>query len=449
MPSQSVNPLNPDQLSRLRNAMGKGRGSDVSPGGKFSVEMGQQRDEVVLTDLSTGLARSLPLGVAAEELTVSDRGDVVVAYPELDRETYLANYRLGSLQSDGQVRPLPLSTQSWKGARNPEISGDGSRLAYTDVPDGAAPSEGYIYLDGPDGRLRHRFPGRVTGNEFLEDGRLLVRTERTWNSVKIPSYHLVDGAGHVAQVTDVATAEALGGQARARSAEAYAAGLPGATAHQCRELVDRFGYRLPDPIFSQGRSSLFWVPPGEDGQPSGLYCLEHGQGSAQPALSGSDAAVVGSQPPDAVQWRPDQQGAALVFDGRVAVLDFGRGSHLLPGAVGQAGQPGAANLQWSRDGRWLAAEMVRDGSASEIDVYDTKTGDFTTVAPEGRLLGWNLGDVQVQVGSQTRSVHLGDLSKDALRDEFLDSQPGAARDIQVDQGEVRIGGIRLSRRESR
>ncbi len=449
MPSSSLPPLNPDQVSRLRNAMGKGRGSDVSPGGKFSVEMGKQREEVILTDLATGSARSLPLGVAADEITVSDRGDVVVAYPELDRETYLANWCLGSLQPDGQVRPLPLSTQSWKGARNPDISGDGSRLAYTDAADGSAPSEGYIYVDGPDGHLRARFPEPVTGNEFLEDGRLLVQTERTWNSVRIPRYHLVDGAGNVAEVTDVATAEALGGQARVRLSEAYAAGLPGATAQQCRELVDQFGYRLPDHIHSQGRSNLFWVPPGEDGQPFGLYRLEHGQGSAQPALSEADAAAVGRRPPDAVQWRPDQRGAALVFDRRVAIVDFRRGSHLLPGAAGQAGKQGAANLQWSRDGRWLAVETAREGNIPGVDVYDTQTGDLTSVAPEGRLLGWNLGDVQVQVGSETRSVHIGDLSKDALRDELLGSQPGAARDIQVGQGEVRIGGISLARREAR
>ncbi len=443
--SPSVPPLNPDQVSRLRDSMGKGRGSDVSPGAKFSAEMGRQRDEVILTDLTTGSARSLPLGVAADEITVSDRGDVVVAYPELDRETYLANYRLGSLQPDGQVRPLPLSTQSWKGARNPEISGDGSRLAYTDAGDGAAPSEGYIYVDGPAGHIRARFPERVTGNEFLEDGRLLVQTERVWNSVRIPSYHLVDDAGHVARVTDVATAEALGGQARARLTEAYAAGLPGATAQQCRELVDQFGYRLPDPIHSQGRSHLFWVPRGEDGQPFGLYGLEHGQGSARRALSEADAAAVGCRPPDTVHWDPNQRGAALVFEGRVAVVDFRGGSHLLPGVVG----PGTANLQWSRDGRWLAVETVREGNTPGVDVFDTQTGNFTSVAAEGRLSGWNLGDVQVQVGAGTRSVHIGDLGKEALRDELLGSRSGTARDIQVGQGEVRIGGISLSRREER
>lgn len=377
--------LSTDQIARLRSTL------NLSPGGRFAVE--RERDRVVLTDRDNGSQSIVPLKVAVDELTVSDGGDVVVTWLELDRETYLASHCLGRLQPDGEVRPMPAPTASWKGPTLPELSADGTRLAYSDP-------EGGLYLDGK----RVALPGHVRRNAFLDDGRLLVVTE----TAKVPRCHLVDPSGQV-QHADLALADALGVPARERLAEAWAAAVPGATPRQCQELVDQFGYRTPEGASSQ---NVFWVPRGAEGEPWGLHVLGAGPG-------------LPTGRPDRIDSSPDGRGAAVRCGDRVAVVNVPAGSRVLPGEV--------EAVEWSLDGRWLATQGPQG-----VEVLDTRTGDLTPVA-QGRLQGWSGGDVLVG----DRSFPIGTLDGDVLREELLGGKDAAAAGIQVGSAGVRIGGIVL------
>ena len=104
---------------------------------------------------------------------------------------------------------------------------------------------------------------------------------------------LTGGAGSSAE--PVAATEA---SAAALLQQEYARRFPGASSEQCAELASLFGDRFPryHQTSPSGQKSLFWIPPGAPDQPFGLYRLDCGHGSPQPALDRECAQTL-LQPP--------------------------------------------------------------------------------------------------------------------------------------------------------
>lgn len=425
----TTSPLTAGQSALLRRAMERPESADLSPGGRFAVEVAA--DTVVLTDTSTGATRSLPVSRVLAA-TVSDRGDLAVVTASPDGQGNL----VGRLAADGTLQVV----DQGHGASSPELSSDGSRLTWLSLYD--------VKEAGPDGP---RVLGKVqyTGDrsEFLEDGRLLVRSDRdVWSTGKeLPHYWLFDGAGAVTPLQDVAVAETLGVPVRETLVGIHGRLFDGATRRQCEEMADAFGYRLP---VYRGQTptrdrAIFFVPPGQDGEAFGLHRIEPGGRGPSAALSAADAAVVGRRAVTHSEWQPGNRRVAVTFDGfprRAAVVDFDGGSRLLPGELASGGT--RAPLWWSPEGRWLAVEL-REGERTAVHLYDVEADALFPVLPNARVEGWKDGRLEVQVDGATRLVVPGPMDAERGREYVLGPRPEEAGEIQVREGEVQVGEIRL------
>lgn len=422
-------PLTAGQSALLRRAMERPPGADLSPGGRYAVEV--SADTVVLTDTSTGATQRLPVE-KVQAATVSDRGDLAVVTASPDGQGNV----VGRLAADGSVQVVDRGF----GASSPELSSDGTRLTWLSLYD--------VKEAGPDGP---RVLGKVhyTGDrsEFLEDGRLLVRSDRdVWSTGQaLPHYWLIDAAGAATPLQDVPAAEALGVPVRETLVGIHGRLFDGATRAQCERLADDFGYRLPS-FRGQTRErdrAIFFVPPGSDGQAFGLQRIEPGGRGPAAALSEADAAVVGSRGVTHSEWQPGNRRVAVTFDGhprRAAIVDFEGGSRLLPGELATGGT--RAPLWWSPDGKWLAVEL-REGERTAVHLYDVEADAQFPALPEARVQGWKDGSLEVEVGGVRRLLVPGPMDVARGREYVLGPKPEDAGEIQVGEGEVQVGEIRL------
>lgn len=426
-----VGPLSAGQSEILRRALAREGGSDVSPGELYAVEVAA--DSVVLTERSTGSRRTLPVqGVRPLDATVSDRGDVAILADAPDGQGRL----VGRLQPDGTFQQVGRSY----GASSPELSADGSRLTWLSLYD--------VEEVGPNGpRHLGKVPYTADRSAFLEDGRLLVRSDRDpWaTGHKVPYYWLVDPAGGVQALDDVPTAESLGVPVRDKLQAVHGRLFEGATPEQCRDLADLFGYRTPSyrALTPRRDKTVFWVEPGADGQAFGLYRMVPGKGSPQAALSPADAAAVGSKRVSQAEWQPGFRRVAVAYEGpfrKAAVVDFEGGSRLLPGELAEGGT--RAPLWWSPDGRWLAVELA-EGDRRAVHLYDVEADALYPVVPDGRVEGWKDGNLAVTVDGVRRVILPGPLDVSRGREYVLGPKPEDAGSIEVGEGEVQVGDVRL------
>ncbi len=175
----------------------------------------------------------------------------------------------------------------------------------------------------------------------------------------------------------------------------YSRLFPRASSQQCAELASLFADRFPrfHETSPSGQKYLFWIPPGRPDQPFGLYRLEGGQGSPQPALNPecaltllqeprplkpgerphprdrrtpSERAQVSQRRIRHIAWQPGERRVALTYerggygDGTILV-DFEGSSHLLPGR--RTYDSHTNPTLWSPDGRWLA---LQTGDAGRV-----------------------------------------------------------------------------------
>lgn len=425
----NVNPLTAAQSALLRRAMERPESADLSPGGRFAVEVAT--DSVVLTDTATGATKSLPVG-GVTAATVSDRGDVAVVTASPDGQGNL----VARLDAEGRLQVVDRGY----GASSPELSADGSRLSWISHYD--------VKEAGPDGpRVLGRVQYIADRSEFLQDGRLLVRSDRdVWSTgTELPHYWLFDPAGAVTPLQDVAVAESLGTPVREALVGIHGKLFDGATRQQCESMADGFGYRLPN---FRGQSprrdrAVFNVPAGPDGEAFGLHLIEPGGRGPAAALSAADAAQVGRRSVTHTEWQPGERRVAVAFDGfprRAAVVDFEGSSRLLPGELASGGT--RAPLWWSPDGRWLAVEF-REGERTAVHLYDVEADAMFPVLPDARVKGWKNGNLEVEVDGARRLVVPGPMDVSRGREYVLGPKPEDAGAIEVRNGEVQVGDIRL------
>ncbi len=434
-----ASPISSQQASRLRQSMELGTGFDLSPGGDFSAAA--NTDRVDITDLKSGDKRSVRFeNLTVRDVTVSDRGDVALIANVQGGPSILARVR-----PDGSLDEVTRASL----CASPELSADGARLTWL--------GSGSVEEAGPSGvRTVANVPYPAEDCDSLEDGRLLVRTidrvrpasGRAFPEIELPCYHLVDPQGKVEALTDLATVEALDSRVRESLEAVQADRFPGISPQQCKELVDLFGYRIPQPLDRSpgGSQNLFWVDPGEGGQPFGLFKMEAGAGSPSPALSPADAAAVAGCRAGLVAWQPGESQAAVVLAGpwsRLAIVDIRGGSRLLQGIPSRPvdGDP-SPTMAWSPDGRKLAVEMDVQGSRS-IYVYDSETGDFFPASLAGRVKGWKDGQVEIREDDQVRLLAPVPLDREDSREFLVGEKATDAGEIRPGVGDVQIGEVRL------
>jgi len=279
---------------------------------------------------------------------------------------------------------------------------------------------------------------------------------------------LTGGAGSSAE--PVAATEA---SAAALLQQEYARRFPGASSEQCAELASLFGDRFPryHQTSPSGQKSLFWIPPGAPDQPFGLYRLDCGHGSPQPALdrecaqtllqpprslnpgerphprdrrTPSERAQATHRPVRHLAWQPGERRVALTYerggfgDGTIMV-DFEGSSHLLPGR--RTYDPGSLPTLWSPDGRWLA---LQSGDAGHVYFYDAETSQQLPQGYAGKIVRWKGINLEVQVGDDLRLVMFQKQSAhDAAGGLLGDGRQQEAGSVRSGRDEVQIGDVRL------
>lgn len=426
--------LSPTDRTRIRASSQVPAGADLSPSGHYRVEV--QEDSVVLTDARSGEIRRLPVkGATPVEATVSDRGDVAVVADKRDGQGAL----VGRLAEDGSLHVVERA----HGISSPELSADGERLAWL--------STFQVRGQDPDGSPRTllALTERPDACEFLEDGRLLVRSDHNpWSlREKVPYYRLLDEAGQATFLDSVREAEELGMPVREPLLRLAEKLQPGSTPDQQAFMADTFGYRTPSVrVLSPGAErSVFWIPAGSAGEPFGLFRVEHGGAAPVPALEPAHAAALAGRAPAAWSFDPSGRRVALAFEGtprRGVIVDFQGGSTLIPREL--SGRDwGRAALHWSPDGRMLAMEVVQ-GDHPAVEVLDVETGGIYPVASRGEVVGWKDGMIEVRdPRGGTQLMPAGPLDAERAREYVIGKKPEPSGSIEERPGEVQVGEVKL------
>lgn len=328
------------------------------------------------------------------------------------------------------------------------VADDGSQVAFPSTCD-------VRLADSRGVRTVATLPHWADHVEYLPGGRLLAEASfDPWGSGRVPILYVLEQSGRCDVVGDVKEAEALGAHVRAPLLEEYRHSYPGATAAQCDDLLNRFGYDTPTfRVMSPDRKRMVFdvqdrvAPlPGN----AGTWLLELG-GAAPRRI---DDPSLGTRHLSGAVWSPAGRRVATVMsaDGADPMLAIAEadGSRVRALPLRFVRRPDAEPVAWSADDRYAAFE-VANGDDSTVYCYDAQTDQYYPILPRAHVEGWDGARLRARMADGTVvRVDPRPLPAEQSAGLVLGGKdlPRPAGEIHVGEDHVDINGVRVPRRQS-
>jgi hypothetical protein len=405
-----------------------GAGRDESPAGTYQASA--LPDQVVLQGPQGEQRLAVP-GLSLQAVAVGDGGQVAVAgtRPQRPHSPVLAVLTGGMPREIGEL---------------------GYRASFDVAPDGrvAFHSVYDIYVDEGQGpRPLARVPTMVDQVEYLDDGRLVARTVMYSWGTAIPVYYVVEPDGRATPLEDPRLADELGLPVLDPLARNYQEIFPGVGPYQAVQLAEQFGYSLPSMVLrAPDRRRAVFSCDERVSPRAGTWVLQVGSGRALPLQARPGSPPLPARRLSEGVWSPDGSQAALLFsengqEPNLAVLGADNLALVAPFPVNR--HQDEAPACWSQDGRLLAVELLENGRPV---VYCCDGQRFFPVIPEARLRGWDGEKLKVEKDGVALSIPPAPLDPARAAEYLLGPAPPPAGTIEVGDGYVDVGPVRLPRR---